>query len=153
MKTQLNNTLNRYLLIGLTISQFITIESCKKVEYVKHGEFHFINNSSHHIIYQSYLEKYNLKPGSSVIIKITQNGAEKKPTDNDYDPPFIKEIGFKIPLTIYFDDKKCWKVNLDTEHSPINIKSYTKHGKIGYRTYKFTYTFTEEDYSRTTDCP
>ncbi len=56
-------------------------------------------------------------------------------------------------LTIRFNQTRCLVTTFYTEHSPLNINSYSNEGKIGESTYKFTYTFTEADYNRATTCP
>lgn len=122
--------------------------SCAKREFVQDAEFHFINKTNFHITYNFGLDKYNLNPNETKVFKEEQ-GARRNSDATTYYTPF-KVTTFDV--TIKFDGSKCLIISPNGSFGPLNIKNYNAE-KLGSRTYKFTYTFTEADYNRATTCP
>ena len=138
-----------YLQRGLLISIFgIFLNSCAKVEYAQHADFYFINKTPYQISYVKGYEKFNVAANSTILIKDTQD-AVKKVDPTTYYAPFR---GISLPSTIKFNQVKCLTIDAVSEHSPIEIKNYIAE-RIGERTFKFTYTFTEADYNQAVACP
>jgi len=87
---------------------------------------------------------------STTIVKETQDAGGEVVTAEGYRRPFIESRG---SIILKFDQDKCIIDHpLDSPNSIINLKNYVAE-KIGDRTYKFTYTFTEADYNRAVACP
>lgn len=142
----------RYLTLG--VFSILTLSfSCKKiVEYVQYGEFYFINETDHAIVYDLPVRGFNVDARSKIIIKQTQQGAKKESNVETYENPILYTIGDIDFITIRFDNKRCLKLTKESEHSPLNNKNYIAE-KIDAKSYKFTYTFTEADYERAVSCP
>ena len=132
------------------------------VDYAYSTEYIFVNNTSHIITYMQIpnnvnsqeFEQYNIGPKSSINIKRTGEGA-KNMQANNFMSPFGDNNAYKglgLKLIVNFDGERCWILPFEGEHSPMDIKSYISE-KIGHNNYKFTYTFTEEDYNRAVVCP
>jgi len=144
-----NNIWMRFLQLGLIISLTFTFISCnKKTEYAQLGEFWFINQTNYNITYKQGFEKFNVMANSSTLIKDTQD-AVKKVEPNKFHAPF-RSIG--LPVVIKFNQIKCLEIDVNSEHSILDIKNYLAE-KLSERKYKFTYTFTEADYNRAVACP
>ena len=142
-----NNIWMRFLSLGIIISFVLLTNSCQKVNHGQFAEFHFENKTNHAITYNSGFEKYNVAAMSTTIVKESQY-AGKNVTAEGYMIPFGPN-----PFIIHFGQLKCIKDHHpDSTHSVLNFKSYIAE-KIGDRTYKFTYTFTEADYNRAVACP
>jgi hypothetical protein len=149
-----NNTLKRYLIIGLIISMFGTLISCKGEEFfAQTTAYHFVNDTNYNISYDSGLEKYNVTAKSTTVLKQFHrgggsNGESAPPL---YNHPFFEVYGKKI--NIKFNNVKCLlDVKVDDAHSIMDLKNYTVE-KIDNFNYKLTYTFTEADYNRAVTCP
>lgn len=139
----------RYLLIGV-ISLFFT--GCAKKEYYKSADYYFVNNTSFDIVYPIGFKEYNVKANSTVVVSKIQ--VSNKNLDGNYSTPFHADNNSNtayIPFSIKLGNK-CLVFSEASKHSLFDIKSYVNNGQIDKRKYKFTYTFTEEDYSRATDC-
>lgn len=143
-----NNIWIRYSLIGTIGSLLICFASCVKHEFVHDAEFYFINKTDHHISYNYGLDKYNLNPSETRVFREEQ-GSVRNIDKATFSTPF-KVTTFDVTLT--FDGTKCLVVSPTGTFGPLNIKNYVAE-KTGKRAYKFTYTFTEEDYNRATPCP
>lgn len=149
MKIVQKTTWIKYLTIGLFINISMLNVSCNKIrEYAQFGDFYFVNQTDYNIIYQKGLEKFNVMANSSILIRDTQD-AIKEVSPNRYHTLFIN---YNPPLIIKFNDNKCLEFAPNSEHTLLDIKNYVAE-KIGKRTYKFTYTFTEADYNRAVACP
>ena len=144
-----SNIWMRFLVLGIIISLPLFINSCQKINYGQFAEFHFVNKTNHAITYNEGFEKYNVAAMSTTIVKESQS-AGKNVTAEGYHRPFIDSRG---SIILKFDQDKCIIDHpLDSPNSIINLKNYVAE-KIGDRTYKFTYTFTEADYNRAVACP
>jgi len=143
-----NNIWMRYLILGLVINCLLLL-SCGKIRHepVKNAEFHFVNNTKHTITYNYGLDRFNLKPDNFLIFKEEQSATNGRGAET-YLTPF-KVLAFDVTLT--FDELKCLLISPTGAFGPLNIKNYVAE-KIDKNTYKFTYTFTEEDYNRATVC-
>ena len=143
-----NSIWMRFLALGIIISLTLFINSCQKVNHGQFAEFHFVNKTNHTITYNKPFEKYNVAAMSTTIVKESQS-AGKNVTAESYHRPFMEFGG----IVLKFDQDKCIIDHpLDSPNSIINLKNYVAE-KIGDRTYKFTYTFTEADYNRAVTCP
>ena len=152
-----NNIWVRYLALGLFISLMMMGAACKKnTSWVAQGDFYFINETKYIISYlPDGYERFNIPPQSSIMIKDIQDNGEMVRPEYYHSPLFNKGTTGWVPIKdsfiIKFDNNKCWET-LNSDHSPLDIKNYVAE-KTGNRAYKFTYTFTEEDYNRATACP
>jgi hypothetical protein len=154
MITQLNNTLMRFLTLGLVFN-IILISSCSKkfVNPARDADFHFINMTDKNISYEVGLEKFNLKPSETITIGQSQDDSGLELSPSSYSNPFRELMTPQDKdIIIKFNVNKCWTTAVGTDHSPLDIKNYTSE-KLGERKYKFTYTFTEADYNRAITCP
>jgi hypothetical protein len=148
------NTLASFLMIGLLISFFTLVSSCNKIrEYAQFGTFNFVNQTNYTITFYNKLSpiryaEYTILPNSVTSIEKTQD-AIKDVNSTTYHSPFI---GFTPPLIVKFNSVKCLEITPESEHTPLDIKNYAAE-KLGERSYKFTYIFTEADYNRATICP
>ena len=138
----------RYLMLGSFIFLLFII-SCKK-HYRSTGEYHFINKTNYNITFEKGFDSYNLSPNATYTMSYGQDSGKEIDPKNFIPPLMIASNG---GLTIRFNQTRCLVTTFYTEHSPLNINSYSNDGKIGELTYKFTYTFTEADYNRATTCP
>jgi hypothetical protein len=139
----------RYLQLGVISLILLLCFSCKK-HYQSTAEYHFVNNTNYSITFGKGLESYNLVPNGTYKMQYNQDSGKEIDPKNFIPPLIIKSDG---GLTFRFNLTKCLDATFYTEHSPLNINNYINEGKIGERTYKFTYTFTEADYNRATVCP
>lgn len=150
MKTIPKVTWINYLIIGLFIS---FTPSCGKIrEYVKYSEFVYVNQTSHVITFPKGIVTINIKPNETISSKISEEGADKNLTRDSYLTTPKAFDTFDVYKIMYFDNLRCLDLSKDFEHSPAELKNYVAE-KIGKRTYKFTYTFTEADYNRAVACP
>jgi len=140
-----NNIWMRYLLFG-AFSLFIALGFSCKQEYTQKGIFVFVNQTNFNISAGYEPEKLTLMPNSTVIREKVQVSRKE-----------VNASTFRYPLSI--DNMHVVKIGdrciintKDSEHSILDIKTYVAE-KIGERTYRFTYTFTEADYSRAVACP
>lgn len=138
----------RYLLLGSIITTLMLL-SCKK-HYRSIGEYHFINKTSYNITFEKGFEAYNLAPNATYKMRYEQDSGKEIDPKSFIPPLMIKSNG---GLKIRFNQLRCLEETFYTEHSPLNINSYSNEGKIGELTYRFTYTFTEADYNRAVTCP
>lgn len=148
-----NKTLKHYLTIGLVISLFGILISCKNEEFfTQTASFHFVNQTNYNVSYDSGLEKFNIPAKSTTVTNETYRGGGKGASAPPlYNHPFNEHYGKKI--NIKFNNVKCLiDVKVDDPNSVMNIKNYTVE-KIDNYTYKLTYTFTEADYNRAVACP
>jgi len=150
------------LIIGILIS--FPILSCNKIsEPVSDGHFYFVNKTNKDITFDfesgrsnnDVLKKYAIAPNATTLVRQWQETSETI-TASSFRSPFVYEFGGygfvnPMPLTIKFGNDRCLIVGWDSENTPLDIKNYVAE-KTGKRAYKFTYTFTEEDYNRATVC-
>ncbi len=119
------------------------------------GEFYFVNKTNHHVTFSSGFEKYSLSPQSSSAAMMTHELSDKVVSASDYYSPLIDDKARKSPnqpIVIKFDHMKCIVIKDDKgENNPLNIGSYIAERKDD-RKYRFTFTFTEADYNRATNC-
>jgi hypothetical protein len=152
-----NKISNHFLIIGLLFSLLVMgAPSCKKTtDHAMEGEFYFVNSTSHQITFSTGFEKYNLAAKATGPIFTVSDIGDKEITASSFYTPFIKEQAYNIPqqpIIIRFDNQKCTSINGNSgAHNILDISSYNNE-KIGERKYRFTYTFTEEDYNRATLC-
>ncbi|WP_157255781.1 hypothetical protein [Pedobacter sp. Leaf41] len=143
-----NSMLKRYLIIGLIISITSILGGCVK-DFTMVGEFHFVNTTNYSITYQKGLEEFNVAPNSTTIFKNQARISKKKSQENNYNTPLANFNNIKIS----FNKVKCLiDIKEEDLNSVRNIKNY-KAERVNDVTYKFTYTFTEADYSRAVNCP
>ena len=147
-----NNIWMRYLILGLVISLIITLNSCKDHFFSIVGEYQFVNETNYSVTYSSSYEKFNVAPNSAVVIMENGRGSGKEGIrEADFVSPLFSLSSADI-LTIKFDQTRCLTdVKVDDKHSVRNIKNF-RITKMGNNHYKFTYTFTEEDYNRAMAC-
>lgn len=157
MKILRNTILTRYLTISLISFLFGSIAACnKKTDQVMEGEFYFINNTARKITFSAGFEKYNLAPNARSTVFIISDISDKAISEDSFYVPFLKEESYKVPLEpiiINFGNNKCIIMReMLGNRNPLNIKSYFRE-RLSERKYKFTYTFTEADYSAAPVCP
>ena len=145
-----NNMLKHYLIIGFIISLIAIIGSCKDDYYDQFGEFYFVNETNYNITYEFGIEKFNVAPKSTTIIKEKFRGEGNEATASNYVSPLSY---YGKELHIKFNNMKCLiNVKDDDINSVRNIKNFIAK-KVGENNYRFTYTFTEADYTRAVTCP
>lgn len=152
MKILQKTTWMRYLFIGLIIN-CIFFQSCTKIrkEYIQKAEFVYINETNYTIRFPNGMEIITLNPKQTIKSNITV-GANEVVNETTYNnTPKLFDI-FKTFNIVFFNDLKCLDLSKELKHNPSQIKDYVAE-KIGDRTYKFTYTFTEADYNRAVACP
>jgi hypothetical protein len=150
-----NNTLMRYLQLGIVISLFNLTISCNKTTNPGYDlEVYFVNQTNYNITYGQGFGEFNVKAKSTIIIKQSRDGIKPVLTNDSFlSPLLVNSRPFTNPFFIYFDLNKCLVQTRTTENSVFNVDSYKQLEKIGENTYKLTYTFTEADYNRAVICP
>jgi len=148
-----NNTWMRYLTLGLIISFFGILSSCKDHFFQIIIEIQIINETNYQVTFPIGYEKYNVAPKSKITIIEASKSVGKGGTQaSDFPSPFFS-INPNNDFTIKFNQIKCLEdIKIDDEHSIRDIKNFVTE-KIGENHYKFTYTFTEADYNRAVTCP
>ncbi|TDG35475.1 hypothetical protein EZJ43_12670 [Pedobacter changchengzhani] len=139
----------------LVLISIITAGCGKKItEYSKQAEYVFINKTAYSITYIKNSETYNVGPSATMTVKITTDGSENVQA-SEYMSPFGDNEAYKnsgIKFIVKFDGNRCWEPPFEGSHSPLDIKSYSNE-RIATNNYKFTYTFTDDDYNRAVNCP
>jgi hypothetical protein len=138
----------RYLTLGTSIVALLSTISCKKnVDYFVTGTFAYINNTDSLIEVKGGTYDFKINPNESHSINQAGEGP-KEVNEKSYVSPILSAV-------LIFNNSKC-----DTLDSGLNlrngvgitgIENYTSE-KVGERHYKFTYTFTEEDYNKAVLC-
>lgn len=146
MKILQNNTWTRFLMLGL-IS--ITGFSCAKKEWTRQGEFDLVNSTTRTVVIADPNKTYEILPGAILHISQVQP-SNKEVVPQSYEDPITQEVGPRQSLTVKIGDK-CLIATKNSQNSILNIASY-QNQKIDERNYRFTYTFTDEDYKRAGDC-
>lgn len=141
-----NNIWMRYLMLGL-ISIFSL--SCGKKDFTKRGQFEIVNATLFTITIADPNKNYAILPGSTLTVVQEQPSRETAVPEN-YDDPITQKIGPRLSLVVKIGDR-CITITKDSENSLINIANY-QHEKLGDRSYKFVYTFTDRDYNRGVVC-
>jgi len=139
--------------IGLIFGMLL-ISSCGKkiIDYADiEGEFYFINQTNHTIKIVNPIQEFNVVNGQTNLIKHQQGGV-KTVNSSSYSDPFTYGMASKDKKILIKINNKCENATSSSEHSILNINNYVAE-RIGERTYKFTYTFTEADYNRAVGCP
>ncbi|RZJ75283.1 MAG: hypothetical protein EOO45_06110 [Flavobacterium sp.] len=152
-----DNVLTRYLTIGLISFLLGSVAACnKKTDQAMEGEFYFINNTSRQISFSAGFEKYNLAPNERSTVFKVSDISDKSISEDSFYVPFLKEESYKLPnepIIINFGNNRCLIVHdMLGNRNPLNIKSYSSE-RLAERKFKFTYTFTEADYSAAPACP
>ena len=149
-----NNIWMRYLALGIVINGLLLL-GCGKIrhERFQKAEFRFVNKTNYDITYeQKGLESYHVAANKTITVNQTQD-VDRVANATTYLSPFRYINAFPERYGIIeFNHTKCLKVTFDDAFGPLNIKNYVAE-KMDKNTYKFTYTFTEEDYNRATACP
>lgn len=130
------------------------ISSCGKkiIDYADiEGEFYFVNQTNYTIKVVNMQQEFNVVIGQTNLIKHLQGGL-KTVNPSSYSDPFTYGMAPNDKKILIKINNKCENVTLNSEHSILNINSYSAE-KLGERKYKFTYTFTEADYNRAVTCP
>ena len=150
-----NNTLMRYLQLGIVISLVGFIISCNKTTNPGYDlEVYFVNQTNYNITYGQGFGEFNVKAKSTILIKQSRDGISPVLTNDTFlSPLLVKSRPFINPFFVYFDLNKCLIQTRTTENGVFNADSYKQLEKIGKITYKLTFTFTEADYNRAVNCP
>ena len=148
-----NNTWMRYLILGLIISLFGILTSCKDHFFQINIEIQLINETNYQVTFPIGYEKYNVAPKSRIIITESSKSVGKGGTRaSDFKSPFFS-INPNNDFTIKFGPTKCLSnIKIEDLHSIRDIKNFFTE-TLGENHYKFTYTFTEADYNRAVACP
>ena len=146
MKILQNNTWTPFLMLGL-IS--ITGFGCAKKEWTRQGEFDLVNSTTRTVVIADPNKTYEILPGATLHISQVQP-SNKEVVPQSYEDPITQEVGPRQSMTVKIGDK-CLTATKNSQNSILNIASY-QNQKIDERSYKFTYTFTDEDYKRAGDC-
>lgn len=146
MKTLQNSTWMPFLMLGL-ISMIVF--GCAKKEWTRQGEFDIVNATTRTVSITDPNKTYEILPGTTLHISQVQP-SNKDVVPQSYEDPITQEVGPRQSLTVKIGDK-CLIATKDSQHSILNIASY-QNQKIDERSYKFTYTFTDDDYKRAGDC-
>ena len=155
-----HETSKRYLITLLFIGTLLLINSCKKINYLQHGEYHIVNITNYNITFEKELETCNVIPKGTTIIYDTQESRKNmKPADYlnaaDFSNPIdrLKLGTINIKYTKSDGTAKCLlKQTKDSINSILNPDKFISE-QIGERTYKFTYYFSNSDYNRAVTCP
>ncbi|WP_412466721.1 hypothetical protein [Pedobacter sp. KLB.chiD] len=151
MKTIQNSIWMRFSMLGAFSILALGFSCKKKTDYAQFAEFHYVNASSKEVKVEYPLKNFTILPSERFTIK-----------QSDVGPKTISPEVYNDPLPLYLTGEKrdeifnrigtkCLISTRTSQHSLININSYTVE-KINDGYYKFTYTFTEEDYDRAVAC-
>ena len=148
------------LMIALVIGISLLLNSCEKINYLQHGEYHIVNITNYNITFEKELETCNVIPKGTTIIYDTQESRKNmKPADYlnaaDFSNPIdrLKLGTINIKFTKSDGTAKCLlKQTKDSINSILNPDKFISE-QIGERTYKFTYYFSNSDYNRAVTCP
>jgi len=149
---QQKTTWMRYLRLGLAISLIAILNSCKDDFFTIIVENHFVNETNYAITYPTGYEKFNVPAKSSIIVtERAKSGGKGGVRESDFPSP-LSILSPVVQLTIKFGQSKCLvDVRVDDLHSVRDIKNF-KAETLGDNHFKYTYTFTEADYTRATSC-
>ncbi|WP_412466720.1 hypothetical protein [Pedobacter sp. KLB.chiD] len=151
MKTTQNKIWMRFLLLGISFYLTAVNVNCGKrsVDYVQYAQYEFINKTQYSIkVIESRSPDISFKidKGSTYSLLREQDGSDKIVTEQSYISPF-----FSSQVIIEFDNTRCLNMTSQSEKSVFNLENYSSI-RMNSRKYKFTYTFTEQDYDRAVAC-
>lgn len=151
MKTIQKTIWMHYLLIGLFVSLLPIACTKARIEYLKDVEHVYINETNYTITFPKGTTTITIKPHETIAFKL-RDGSNKNVDENSYNQtpnPFDFIEQYKI---IKFDDLKCLDLSKLEVNNPAYLRYY-KAERLGKRSYRFTFTFTEADYNRAITCP
>jgi len=141
----------RFLALGV-FSLILFGFSCKKrIEYAQMGYFTYFNQTPYTIKLDYTSFSFIIEPNKSYTFSQNQDAIENVSADT-FNEPLSRLVNRTTPELTFKIGDKCFKSTSTSMHSVLNLKNYIAE-QIGSRTYKFTYTFTDEDYNRAVTCP
>ena len=148
---QLKITWMPYLIIGISISLTLLVNSCKnRVDYTVKSKWIYINETEHFISYShdtlNYVE-FNIKPFSTKIYEEIGDGDKNTTVESFISPlrPYIIFYGKFLCDTLTFGP------GIREGEGPAGMSNYTST-KLGKNDFEFTYRFTNKDVEKADTC-
>lgn len=156
---QQKTTWMRYLTTGVVISLILIFANCSsgEIDYILNVDIIYKNKSNQPIKYYELIgdEKrllFDLLPDKEKKIEIRGDGSTSNQTINNCCNDILGDFqGSNSILISYNNNTKCIIYNNNEGSGTGNITDYESR-TISERYYELTYTFTEEEYSKSENC-
>ncbi len=138
----------------LTLLLFSGCEGMTNSEYITHGEWVYVNESTHVLklegAYNHTTEwvgtiSFRLQPGESYSIDMKGESCTRDCSSQEIYCPFIRDVGGPLESRIAVDDGEFVGIELG---EGVRDRENYRVEKLGRRNFRFTYVFTD-DYVRT----